>query len=81
MKLCELCENERDIQVTCFKKAIDRSAYVSWWSADETAKVDASCGLHSTDVIGSLWYLKCATSESSFKIDKPMNTMVSDNLN
>ena len=39
--------------------------YVSWWSSDVTANVDASCGLHSIDVMAFLWYSKCATMVSS----------------
>lgn len=38
--------------------------YVSWLSDEETANEEASCGLHSMDVIGCLWYSKCATTES-----------------
>lgn len=40
-------------------------SYVSWLSDDDTAKVEASCGLHSMDVMGCLWYSKCATTGSS----------------
>jgi uncharacterized CHY-type Zn-finger protein len=40
------------------------NTYVSWLSADETANEEASCGLHSMDVIGFLWYSKCATTAS-----------------
>lgn len=39
--------------------------YVNWWSAEVTLSVDDSWGLHSIDVMGSVWYLKWATNVSS----------------
>jgi hypothetical protein len=44
-------------------------SYVSWWSSEVTANDEASCGLHSIDVIAFLWYSKCATNES-YQYDK-----------